>query len=141
MARLSAPFSLIALALLAVDVRADQFPFTGTMYATVADPINSSYPFRTSGTLTTVNNVWGGGRFVWDKINGVIPDGFLVLRDKDGDKILIKFGGNVTASGVLDAGFEIIGGTGKWSGHWGIGSLTGSVGVSAFLTFDGYIAN
>ncbi len=141
MTRLAIPLSLVALTIFGVEARADQFPLTGTIYATVASPTNDTYPFRTAGTLTTVNHVIGGGRFFWDKTAGVIPDGLLVLRDDDGDKIFMKFGGNVSANGTLNAGFEIIGGTGKWSGHWGIGTLTGSVGQSAFFTFDGYIAN
>jgi hypothetical protein len=122
-----------------VGTRADQFPLIGTMYATVAPPTNDTHPFRTAGTLTTLNSVTGGGRFIWDRNAGVIPDGFLSLTDADGDRILMKFGGQVSPNGELNAGFEIISGTGKWTGSAGVGSLTGSVGAPAFLTFDGQI--
>jgi hypothetical protein len=135
------PIAVLALATFGTEIRADELPFVGTTYATVASPTNNTYPIRASGTLTTVGDVWGGGRFIWDKDAGVIPDGLLVFKDPNNDKIFIKFGGNVSETGFLDAGFEIIGGTGKWSGHWGIGTLTGSVGINAFLSFNGYIAN
>jgi hypothetical protein len=137
MKRYAFVFSVLVLALTSSVADAHQEPFDGTLAAVLGVPQNGTTPVRLSGTLTTLGQVTGGGRF---NLNGTsMSNGFVALTDKNGHKVLVTFNATVAANNSFSGTFSIVGGTGKWLGHFGGGTVTGDLDNPASFTFDGVI--
>jgi hypothetical protein len=53
--------------------------------------------------------------------------------------VLVTFNATVAANNSFSGTFSIVGGTGKWLGHFGGGTVTGDLDNPASFTFDGVI--
>jgi hypothetical protein len=137
--KIAFPLSLAAALLFGGEVSA-QKPVNGTLDVNLANPIGDTYPYRASGTLSGMGDVTARGWFIWDKDAGAITNALLLLKDIDGDTLFFAFGGFVSEDGqILSAGFEALGGTGKWAGVAGIGTINGSIVAPAQFNLRGHL--
>lgn len=131
-------FAFVVALLCPTTAFAHELPFKGRTALTITGFDNGVFTFDIGGRITPLGKVTGSGKYAVDPITGDFS-GAMTLIDFHGDQLFLTFDAKMDRGGYSGT-FAITGGTGHWIGHFGDGTIKGTLGdVTISMVFDGII--